>query len=99
MSSNFSNVFPSQNIPEKKCFVAPARGEAAIVLENSDIKDFSILNALISLDEDTLLCVPESHCAIGVPRHKVVSICIVFDYINIRVCGKLYQRLTFGQVY
>jgi hypothetical protein len=65
MSSDFSNVFPGQNIPEKKCFVAPARGKAAIVLENSDIKDFSILNALIGLNEDTLLCVPESHCAIG----------------------------------
>jgi hypothetical protein len=65
VSSDFSNVFPSQNIPEKKCFVAPARGEAAIVLENSDIEDFSILNTLISLNEDTLFCVPEFHCAIG----------------------------------
>lgn len=63
--SDLTYVLSGQNIPEEKGFVAPTGGKAAIVLENSDIKDFSILYTLISLDEDPFFGVPQSHCAIG----------------------------------
>ena len=83
MSSDLPYVLASENIPQKECFVASARGKAAIVLKDSDVKDLPVLDSLIHFNLNSLFCVPQSYCAIRMPCHQVVAICVVLHYVYV----------------